>query len=306
MEYSDKYAKREKRKSFSLETIRFHIQPFYFLLPAMVLLGIFLFLPALLTIYYAFTDYYLLTPDQREFVGFSNFTQLFSDPVFMKSLQNISIFVVCIIIVQVGAALGLALLINNNKKSNIFLKVAFFSPVVMSLVVISVLWLYLLNPSDGLINSMLQGIGIDAQPFLTSPNQAIFAIVFVSAWQGAGYQMLIFLAGLQNISREVYEAAKIDGATKWKSFLHITLPLLRPTTTLIVFTTLIAAFKLIIQPMIMTQGGPLNSTMTPIYYIYQTGFTDRLVGYSSAMTVVFGVLIAVVTFVQRKLAKEEI
>ncbi|WP_101845675.1 carbohydrate ABC transporter permease [Halobacillus sp. Marseille-P3879] len=306
MEYSDKYTKREKRKAFSLETISFHVQPFYFLLPALILLGIFLFLPALLTIYYAFTDYYLLTPDQREFVGFSNFAQLFSDPVFMKSLQNISIFVVCIIIVQVGAALGLALLINNNKKGNIFLKVAFFSPVVMSLVVISVLWLYLLNPSDGLINSMLQGIGIDAQPFLTSPNQAIFAIVFVSAWQGAGYQMLIFLAGLQNIPREVYEAAKIDGATKWKSFLHITLPLLRPTTTLIVFTTLIAAFKLIIQPMIMTQGGPLNSTMTPIYYIYQTGFTDRLVGYSSAMTVVFGVLIALVTFVQRKLAKEEI
>ncbi|MFG6150105.1 carbohydrate ABC transporter permease [Halobacillus sp. B23F22_1] len=306
MEYSDKFTKRSKRKAFSLESISFHIQPFYFLLPALILLGVFLFLPALLTIYYAFTDYYLLTPDQREFVGFSNFTQLFSDPVFMKSLQNISIFVVCIIIVQVGAALGLALLINNNKKSNIFLKVAFFSPVVMSLVVISVLWLYLLNPSDGLINSMFQGIGIDAQPFLTSPNQAIFAIVFVSAWQGAGYQMLIFLAGLQNISREVYEAAKIDGATKWKSFLHITLPLLRPTTTLIVFTTLIAAFKLIIQPMIMTQGGPLNSTMTPIFYIYQTGFTDRLVGYSSAMTVVFGALIAVVTFIQRKLAKEDI
>ncbi|MFB5661250.1 carbohydrate ABC transporter permease [Alteribacillus sp. HJP-4] len=305
MDVSNKLADREKKQAFSLETIKFHIQPFYFLLPALVLLGTFLFLPSLLTIYYAFTDYYLLTPDSRQFVGFSNFTQLFSDPVFIKSLQNITIFVVCIIVVQVGAALGLALLINNTKKGNIFLKVAFFSPVVMSLVVISVLWLYLLNPSDGLINSMLQGIGIDAQPFLTSPNQAIFAIVFVSAWQGAGYQMLIFLAGLQNISREVYEAGKIDGANKWKSFLHITLPLLRPTTTLIVFTTLIAAFKLIIQPMIMTQGGPLNSTMTPIYYIYQTGFTDRLVGYSSAMTVVFGVLIAIVTFVQRKLAKED-
>ncbi|WP_082235297.1 carbohydrate ABC transporter permease [Halobacillus massiliensis] len=296
-----------RRKSRSLDTIKFHFQPLYFLLPALLLLGIFLFLPSLLTIYYAFTDYYLLTPDQRQFVGFSNFVQLFSDPVFLTSFQNISVFVVCIIVVQVGAALGLALLINNNKsKGGLFLKVAFFSPVVMSLVVISVLWLYLLNPSDGLINSFLQGIGIDAQPFLTSPNQAIFAIVFVSAWQGAGYQMLIFLAGLQNITKEVYEAAKIDGANKWQSFLHITLPLLRPTTTLIMFTTLIAAFKLIIQPMIMTQGGPLNATMTPIYYIYQTGFTDRLVGYASAMTVVFGVLIAIVSFMQRKLAKEEI
>ncbi|WP_252314226.1 carbohydrate ABC transporter permease [Sinobaca sp. H24] len=203
-------------------------------------------------------------------------------------------------------SLGLALLINKQRRGNIFLKVAFFSPVVMSLVVISVLWLYLLNPTDGLVNSMLQAVGINAQPFLTSPNQAIYAIILVSVWQGAGYQMLIFLAGLQNIPGDVYEAARIDGAGKWKSFLHVTIPLLRPTTTLIVFTTLIAAFKLIIQPMIMTQGGPLNSTMTPIYYIYQTGFTDRLVGYSSAMTVVFGLLIVIVTFVQRRFAKEDL
>ncbi len=175
----------------------------------------------------------------------------------------------------------------------------------MSLVVISVLWLYLLNPSDGLINSALQTVGISPQPFLTSPNQAMLAIVFVSAWQGAGYQMLIFLAGLQNISPEVYEASRIDGANKWQNFVHITLPLLKPTSTLILFTTLIGAFKLIIQPMIMTQGGPLNATMTPLYYIYQTGFTDRFVGYASAITVIFGLLIAVVSFLQRKLTKEE-
>jgi len=306
MEATNQYADRKKKSKFSLHALNFHLQPLYFMLPAIILLGVFLFLPAILTIYYAFTDYYLLTPDQREFVGFSNFAELFTDPVFMKSLQNIVVFVVCIIIVQVGTALGLALLINKNRKGNIFLKIAFFSPVVMSLVVVSVLWLYLLNPTDGLINSILQTVGIDAQPFLTSPKQAIYVIVFVSAWQGAGYQMLIFLAGLQNISREVYEAAKIDGANRWQSFLHITLPLLRPTTTLILFTTLIAAFKLIIQPMIMTQGGPLNSTMTPIYYIFQTGFTDRLVGYASAITVVFGVLIAIVSFLQRKLAKEDI
>ncbi|WP_252312163.1 carbohydrate ABC transporter permease [Sinobaca sp. H24] len=306
MDLTKKQTRLKRWEGWKSSSLAFQAQPFYFLLPAIILLGLFLFLPALLTIYYAFTDYYLLTPDQRQFVGLRNFTQIFGDPVFLRSLQNITIFVVGIIIFQVGMSLGLALLINKQRRGNIFLKVAFFSPVVMSLVVISVLWLYLLNPTDGLVNSMLLAVGIDAQPFLTSPNQAIYAIILVSVWQGAGYQMLIFLAGLQNIPGDVYEAARIDGAGKWKSFLHVTIPLLRPTTTLIVFTTLIAAFKLIIQPMIMTQGGPLNSTMTPIYYIYQTGFTDRLVGYSSAMTVVFGLLIVIVTFVQRRFAKEDL
>ncbi|MER2057438.1 MAG: sugar ABC transporter permease, partial [Niallia sp.] len=169
----------------------------------------------------------------------------------------------------------------------------------------SVLWLYLLNPTEGLINSLLVNIGFDAQPFLSSPKQAMYTIVFVSAWQGAGYQMLIFLAGLQNIPGTVYEAAKIDGVSKWQNFIYITMPLLKPTSILIMITTLIGAFKLIIQPMVMTQGGPMNSTITPVYYIYQTGFSDRLIGYSSAMTVLFGIVIAIVTLIQSKVTKEE-
>ena len=117
--------------------------------------------------------------------------------------------------------------------------------------------------------------------------------------------MLIFLAGLQNIPNSIYEAARIDGANKWKNFIHITMPLLKPISFLIMITTLIGAFKLIIQPMVMTQGGPLDSTMTPVYYIYQEGFTNRMIGYSSAITVIFGLLIGVVTFIHSKLSKEE-
>lgn len=276
-----------------------------FLTPALILLGLFLIIPALLAIYYAFTDYYLLTPDKRQFVGLTNFIEIFKDPIFFQSLKNIILFVVCVIPVQVGAALGLALLINKQRKGNMFFKVAFFSPVVLSLVVISVLWLYLLNPSEGLINSILGSIGINPQPFLSSPKQAMYTIVFVSAWQGAGYQMLIFLAGLQNIPSSVYEAAKIDGVSRWQNFIHITMPLLKPTSILIMITTLIAAFKLIIQPMVMTQGGPMNSTITPVYYIYQTGFSDRMIGYSSAMTVLFGIIIAIVTIIQSRVTKED-
>lgn len=128
----------------------------------------------------------------------------------------------------------------------------------MSLVVVSVLWLYLLNPTDGLINALLLKVGINAQPFLTSPKQAMFVIIAISAWQGAGYQMLIFLAGLQNIPSEIYEAARIDGANKWEQFRNVTLPMLKPTSVMILTTTLIDAFKLIIQPMVMTQGGRLT------------------------------------------------
>lgn len=278
---------------------------YLFLSPAMLILGLFLFLPTLLSIYYAFTDYYLLTPDATSFVGLDNFVKLFQDTLFMQSLKNIGQFVIFIIPIQLGLALGLALLVNNKRKSTIFFKVAFFAPVVMSLVVVSVLWLVLLNPSSGLINSILQGIGIDSQPFLTSPDQAMYVIIAVSAWQGAGYQMLIFLAGLQNIPSSLYEAASIDGASKLKQFFHITLPMLKPTSILILTTTLIDAFKLVIQPMVMTQGGPLNSTLTPVYYIYRTGFTDRMVGYASSITVIFGLIIILFTVLQRKLTGDE-
>ncbi|WP_105101217.1 carbohydrate ABC transporter permease [Streptococcus suis] len=281
------------------------VMGYLFLSPAMLILGLFLFLPTLLSIYYAFTDYYLLTPDATSFVGLDNFIKLFQDPLFMQSLKNIGQFVIFIIPIQLGLALGLALLVNNKRKSTIFFKVAFFAPVVMSLVVVSVLWLVLLNPSSGLINSILQGIGIDPQPFLTSPEQAMFVIIAVSAWQGAGYQMLIFLAGLQNIPSSLYEAASIDGASKLKQFFHIILPMLKPTSILILTTTLIDAFKLVIQPMVMTQGGPLNSTLTPVYYIYRTGFTDRMVGYASSITVIFGLIIILFTVLQRKLTGDE-
>lgn len=276
-----------------------NLEGYAFLAPALILLGIFLFLPTLLSIYYAFTDYYMLTPDQKQFIFLDNFVKLFSDKLFLKSLMNISKFVILIMPIQVGTALVLALLVNKRRKGNIIFKISFFAPVVMSLVVISVLWLYLLNPSDGLINSILTKIGLDPQPFLTSPKQAMYVIVGVSAWQGAGYQMLIFLAGLQNIPMELYEAAQIDGASKWQQFLKITLPMLKPTSILILTTTLIDAFKLIIQPMVMTQGGPMNSTITPVYYIYRSGFTDREVGYAGAITVIYGGIIILFTIIQR-------
>lgn len=287
------------------EKIKDNILGYSFLAPALILLGIFLVIPVGMVIYYTFTDYYLLTPDERKFVGFENFIRLTKDPIFLKSFLNTLKFVVWIIPVQLGAALGMALIVNKKRKGNMFFKVAFFAPVVMSLVVISILWLYLLNPNSGLLNAILNKVGIASQPFLTSPKQAMYAIVFVSAWQGAGYQMLLFLGGMQNIPQDVYEAAELDGFSKWAQFRYITMPLLKPTALFVLLTTLISAFKLIVQPMVMTQGGPLNSTITMVYYIYQQGFTDRLIGYSSSIALVFTTLIGMISLVQRRVLKED-
>ena len=287
------------------EKIKDNILGYSFLAPALILLGIFLVIPVGMVIYYAFTDYYLLTPDERKFVGLENFIRLIKDPIFLKSFLYTFKFVVVIMPVQLGSALGSSLIFNKKRKGNMFFKVAFFAPVVMSLVVISILWLYLLNPNSGLLNAILNKVGIASQPFLTSPKQAMYAIVFVSAWQGAGYQMLLFLGGMQNIPQDVYEAAELDGFSKWAQFRYITMPLLKPTALFVLLTTLISAFKLIVQPMVMTQGGPLNSTITMVYYIYQQGFTDRLVGYSSSIALVFTTLIGMISLVQRRVLKED-
>lgn len=272
-----------------------------YVLPALLLLLTFLIIPFAMSFDYSFTDYNILTPWAKHFVGFQNYINTFKDPIFLKSLKNVLQFVVFIIPIQVGAALGLALIVNKKRPGNTFFKISFFAPVVVSLTVTSVLWLYIVNPDQGLLNGILGIFHIKPQPFLTSTKQAMFVIIGVSAWQGAGYQMLIFLAGLQSIPTSLYEAAELDGANSWQRFLHITMPMLKPTSIMILTTTLISAFNLMTQSMVMTQGGPENSTMTPIYYIYRTGFTDRELGYASAMSVIYGIVIIIFTVIQRKI-----
>ena len=275
-----------------------------YILPALILLLAFLIIPFAMSISYSFTDYNLLLPAARKFVGFQNYVQTLKDPVFLKSLRNVLQFTVFIIPIQLGIALGLALIVNKKRPGNMFFKISFFAPVVVSLTVTSVLWLYIVNPNQGLLNSLLVLLHIKPQPFLTSSKQAMFVIIGISAWQGAGYQMLIFLSGLQAIPHSLYEAAELDGANAWQRFTNITMPSLRPTTIMILTTTLISALNLMTQSMVMTQGGPDNATMTPIYYIYRTGFTDRQLGFASAMSVIYGIIIIIFTLIQRKLTNK--
>lgn len=281
------------------------ILSYSFLAPAIVLVLLFLIIPQVLSLSYMFTDYYLLTPDQIKFIGIQNFVDIFSDPLVGIAIWNTVVFVVLVIPIQVGGALGLALLLNRkNVPGAAVFKVIYFAPVVLSLVVISMFWRILLNPDTGLINQLLSSVNVPKQPFLTDKGQAMPTIVFVSAWQGMGFQMLIFLAGLKSIPEDLYEAANLDGANGWQKFRYITLPGLMPTIEFVMITTVIAAFKLVIQPMVMTGGGPSNSTLSVVLYIYQTGFRFRNVGYASAVAFSFSLVIIAVSMIQRRIFKE--
>jgi fructooligosaccharide transport system permease protein len=293
MTYFKQYNKKEVTKAF------------LFLLPALVLGTLFIILPIALSIIYGFTDYYLLTPNETKFVGLKNFSTMLKDPMVIKAFINTAYFVIMVIPVQLGTALILAVLVNKKFKFNTLYRTAFYAPNIISLVVLSLLWNMLLSPNGGLINTLLQSIGLPAQPFLSSPKQAMPTIMFISSWQGAGFQMMIFLAGLSNIPTDQYEAADIDGANKWKQFLYITLPGLRPVAVFVLVTTIISAFKLIVQPMVMTGGGPLDSTLTIVYHIFNVGYKFRYVGYASAIALTFTIILLPISILQSKLGKEQ-
>ena len=275
-----------------------------FIAPAMILLFVFLFIPFVLTIGYSFTNYNILKPDKIAFVGIKNFIRLTQDTVFLKSIVNTFVFVILVVPLQVCLALGLALLVNRKMRGVSVYRLAFFAPTVLSLVVVSILWTYIYNPNNGLLNSLLGSLVIGPFKFLNDPSTAMLCIVILSAWQGCGFQMMIFLSGLQDIPQYLYEAAAVDGATPWKQFWHITIPGLKNITVFISLSIVVSAFQLIIQPMMMTAGGPQNSTMTIVYEIYQTGFKYNKMGYGSAMALVFTIMVLLLTMIQNKLTNK--
>ncbi|MGD1816636.1 MAG: carbohydrate ABC transporter permease [Pleomorphochaeta sp.] len=278
---------------------------YLFILPAMILLFLFIIWPMGSAVSYSFTDYFLLKPGQQKFIGLQNYIRILQDSQLQKSFINTCEFVIKVVPLQLAIALGLALIINKHFKGNGFYRVAYFSPAILSLVVVSILWSSLLNPTSGLINEFLSQFGISKQPFLTSVTQAMNSIVVISAYSSCGYQMLIFLAGLKNIDQSMYEAATIDGANKIQQFLHITIPGLKAIMIYQLITIVIQAFKLIVQPMVMTGGGPDYSTMTILQFIYEEGFRHRYIGYASAVTVVFTIFLIVVSLVIKRILPNE-
>lgn len=272
--------------------------------PALVLLTIFLFIPMILTLIFSFTDYFALSPSLTHFVGFENYGKLFKDELFLQSFFNTVKFVLIILPCQGLGALGLALLINKVTHCKKYFKVAFFVPVVMSLAVVSTLWMQIYSP-EGILNTILGNLGINAQPFIHSASQALPSIALMSVWQGVGYQMIIFLGGLQAINPALYEAAEMDHASSWQKFKDITLPELKPLCVFVFITVTIGAFRMIVQPMVMTGGGPSHSTYTMVYNIYETGTVNWEIGIASTMAIVFAIFVMILTVIQSILTRDK-
>ena len=271
--------------------------------PALVLLSVFLFIPMILTLIFSFTDFFALNPGITHFVGLDNYFQIFRDEDFRQAFGNTVNFVLIIVPLQGLGALCLALLINKVTHCKKYFKVAFFVPVVMSLAVVSTLWIQIFSP-EGILNSILGNFGIDPQPFINSASQALPSIAIMSSWQGMGYQMIIFLGGLQAINPALYEAAEMDHASGWKKFKDITLPELKPLCIFVFITITIGAFRMLVQPMIMTGGGPSHSTYTMVYDIYETGTVNWEIGLASTMSIVFAFFVMILTVIQTIVTKE--
>lgn len=296
--------KKNKATSLSLQKRRETIVGYSFVTPAVLLLIFFLLLPFVLALIFGFTKFNLLRPDKIQFIGFDNYVTLFKDKLFYKSLYNTLYFSVIVVPVQSAVALVLALLINNKLKLRNIFRIAYFSPVITSMTVIAILWIYLYNPNEGLVNSVLHLFGIPNQPFLRSVDQAMNSIIFMSVWQAAGYQMMIFLAGLQGIPKDLYEASSIDGANRFQQLRYITIPSLYNVIVFVLTITTIQALKLFTQPYIMTNGGPENSTRTLALLIYQQGFQFRNAGYASATSVIFFIIVVVISFSMKRFLRD--
>lgn len=272
-----------------------------FVLPAAVLLIAFIAVPVLMSFGLGFTNARLGGGRPAEFVAFDQFVRaLTADPTFWAALRNIMIFVFLVVPIQGGLGLVLALLVNQKLRGITAFRVMFFMPVVTSMVVVSMLWKFMYQ-KDGLINALF-GFNVD---WLNEPATALPAVVVMSIWQGVGFHMIIWLSGLQTINHDLYEASSLDGANKWEQFKNVTLPGLKPTFVFVLITITIAAFSLFVQIDVMTQGGPSNATTTLVYHIIQMGSARGDVGYASALSLIFFIIVLAFALIQRALTKED-
>jgi multiple sugar transport system permease protein len=274
----------------------------WFVAPALAVIAIFFFLPIVAAFGISLTDfdiYALADLANLRFVGFGNYLKLLETPLFWQALGNTLYFVAVGVPLSIAASLGTALLLNSRlARCKPLFRTALFAPVVTTLVAVAVIWRYLFNTRYGLLNYALGGIGIDPIDWLGDPHWAMPAIILFAVWKNFGYNMIIFLAGLQAVPEELYEAARIDGASVWRQFRSVTLPMLSPVLLLVSILTIAGYFQLFAEPYVMTQGGPLQSTVSVLYFMYEQGFKWWNLGAASAVAFVLFLLIFAVTALQ--------
>jgi multiple sugar transport system permease protein len=280
---------------------------YMFLAPAMISIFVFFFIPVIAAFVISFTDfdiYALSSYSYLRFVGLNNYIKLFNEPLFWTALKNTFYFVITAGPLSIFVSLSAAILLNSKliKYKGIF-RLVYFMPVVTTLVAVAIVWRFIYHPKFGLLNYALGFAGIHPIDWLGDPNWAMPAIVLMSIWKNFGYNMIIFIAGLQNIPDYLYEAAVLEGANGWQQFKKITVPMLAPTTLFVSIITMIGYFQLFAEPYIMTQGGPLNKTLSIVQYMYQEGFRWWNMGYSASIAFVLFFIIFLATLIQLKVQK---
>lgn len=287
--------KKEKKTTFS-------VAPFLFILPAIVPLLIFWVYPMGKSLLISFTDWDYVSPNY-EFVGISNYTDLLTDPTFYSVLLNTFVFSMGVVIPCVAGGLLLALLVSGKSKGMGIYRTLIFSPWVTPTVAVSIVWSWIYEPKVGFANWVLNLLHLPGLDWTSSSTWAMPAVIIVSIWKGIGWTMIFYLNALKKVPVSLYEAASLDGASKWRRFVHITVPIISPTTLFLVVITSIDALQAYDQIQVLTQGGPAGSTRTMLYFYYQTAFEEFNMGKATATAILLVLITAVFSFIQFLLSK---
>lgn len=276
---------------------------YLFILPMLVIFSVFTVFPVLYSLYISFHDWPLMTSaaDPHTFVGIDNYRRILVDPDFHKSFFNTIYYVLGSVPTGLAISLGLAMLLNCGLKGVSWYRTSFFTPVVTAGVAVGLLWRWVFNGEYGLLNYGLEMIHLPTQDWLNEPNHAMLTIIIASIWKGVGFSMVIFLAGLQGIPEHLYEAARLDGASAWRQFRHITLPLLSPTIFFVTVMSIIGSFQVFDMVYVMTGGGPLHATDVVIFYLFQYAFQRFQLGYAAAISYILFAVIFVLTLAQLRI-----
>jgi multiple sugar transport system permease protein len=280
------------------------ILPYLIVSPYLLHFALFVAFPVIFSIVLTFHKWNIISP--MEYTGLNNYIRLFSDKVFLISIMNTLLFLVIHIPLQIIIALFLAEVLNQKIKFRGFFRAAFFLPVVVSGVVVTILWQQLYGFDAGILNRLLITIGLPKIGWLTDPNVAMASIAVMATWKNVGLYIVLFLVGLQTVPTHYYEAADLEGASRSQKFFKITLPLINPTIFMVVLLSTVGGFSLFIEPYVMTGGGPLNSTISAVLYIYKQGFFYYHMGYAATLGLFFAIIIMGVVVLQKKYVERDV
>ena len=292
----------DNRKNF-FSFKRKDILPYLLVSPYLIFVTVFVMFPVLFCFFLTFHKWNIIAP--MHFIGVDNYARLFHDRLFWKAIGNTLKFLLLHIPLQLIVSLFLAQLLNQKIKVISFFRASFFLPVIVSGVVVTILWQQLFGFDSGIFNRMLSAISLPKIGWLVNPDVAIYSIAVMATWKNVGLYVILFLVGLQTVPPQYYEAAKLEGATRWQQFYHITLPMINPTIFLVVVLSTIGGFSLFIEPYIMTGGGPLNQTLSAVLYIYKQAFQYYNMGYSATLGFFYAIMIMTVVVLQKKFIEKE-